>query len=73
MKAGFGSVDPGERRLHYSGGELLLQVPYVAAVVESTLGRQHEAGLAELKTLATRPGAALGFTVHKATAEAIGT
>ena len=70
VEARFGSVDPGERRLHYSGGELFRQLPYVAAVVESTLGTQHEAGLAELKTLATRPGAALGFTVYKTTAEA---
>lgn len=72
VEAGFGSVDPGERRLSYSGDELLREVPYVAAVVESTLERHlspgHEAGLAELKALSTAPGASLGFTVHKATA-----
>jgi ubiquinone/menaquinone biosynthesis C-methylase UbiE len=77
VEAGFGSVDPGERRLHYSADGLLRQVPYVAAVVESTLatllgaGRasgQLEAGLAELKALSSTPDAALGWIVHKATA-----
>lgn len=72
--AGFRSVDPGERRLEYSGASLARQVPYVAAVVESTLaGRdvdaaQLEAGLADLHALATTPGAAMGWTVGKATA-----
>jgi ubiquinone/menaquinone biosynthesis C-methylase UbiE len=72
VEAGFRAVDPGERRLRYSGDELLREVPYVAAVVQSTLETPlspgHEAGLAELKALSTRPGASLGFTVHKATA-----
>jgi ubiquinone/menaquinone biosynthesis C-methylase UbiE len=72
VEAGFRSVDPGERGLSYSGDELLREVPYVAAVVESTLetprSPEHEAGLAELKALSTTVEASLGFTVHKATA-----
>jgi ubiquinone/menaquinone biosynthesis C-methylase UbiE len=73
-EAGFRSVDPGERRLEYAGASLTRQVPYVAAVVESTLaGREdaraeRETGLAELHDLATTPGAAMGWTVSKATA-----
>jgi hypothetical protein len=76
VEAGFGSVDPGERRLAYSGDDLVRQVPYVAAVVESTLPSLGgtpdarvlplEAGLADLRALPATPGAALGWTVHKA-------
>jgi ubiquinone/menaquinone biosynthesis C-methylase UbiE len=71
--AGFRSVDPGVRRLEYSGESLARQLPYVAAVVESTLGEREDArsaldaGLRELRDLATRPGAAMGWTVAKAT------
>jgi hypothetical protein len=36
VEAGFAAVDPGERRLANSGA-LTRQVPYVVAVVESTL------------------------------------
>jgi hypothetical protein len=77
VEAGFGSVDPGERRFHYSADGVLRQVPYVAGVVESTLGtlldaggtsEQLEAGLAELKALSRTPDAALGWIIHKATA-----
>jgi ubiquinone/menaquinone biosynthesis C-methylase UbiE len=74
FEAGFGSIDPGERRLRYVGDDLLREVPYVVAVVESTLETPgnspgNEAGLAELKALSSRRGAALGFTVHKARAK----
>jgi ubiquinone/menaquinone biosynthesis C-methylase UbiE len=77
-EAGFASVEPGERQLHYSGDELVRQVPYVAAVVESTLPQlaqmpdasaaQLAAGLAGLRALPQTPGAALGWDVHKANA-----
>jgi ubiquinone/menaquinone biosynthesis C-methylase UbiE len=75
-EAGFASVDPGERRLAYAGDDLARQVPYVAAVVESTLpalaempdapASQRDAGLADLRSLPTKPGAAVGWIVHKA-------
>jgi ubiquinone/menaquinone biosynthesis C-methylase UbiE len=78
VEAGFGSVDPGERRLAYSGDELARQVPYVAAVVESTLAAlvetqaaslsRLEAGLSDLRALAARPDAVLGWVVYKANA-----
>jgi ubiquinone/menaquinone biosynthesis C-methylase UbiE len=76
VKAGFASIDPGERRLAYSGDELARQVPYVAAVVESTLpalvempdtsASLLEAGLADLRALPATPDAAMGWVVHKA-------
>jgi ubiquinone/menaquinone biosynthesis C-methylase UbiE len=67
-EAGFGSVDPGERRLEYSGDGLARQIPYVASVIESTLSGDPrlEAGLAALRALLDRPNAAMGWTVHKA-------
>jgi hypothetical protein len=36
-EAGFRSIAPGERRLSFSGPDLARQLPYVIAVVESTL------------------------------------
>jgi ubiquinone/menaquinone biosynthesis C-methylase UbiE len=78
VEAGFTSVDPGEVRLTYAGKELTRQVPYVAAVVESTLpvlaqpgkafGSQLEVGFAELRSLPNTPNATLGWVVHKAKA-----
>ena len=78
VQAGFTSVDPGEIRLAYSGEDLTRQVPYVVAVVESTLptlaqtsgksAPQLEAGFSELRALPTTPNAALGWVVHKAKA-----
>jgi ubiquinone/menaquinone biosynthesis C-methylase UbiE len=69
-EAGFASVDPGERKLSYSGAELARQVPYVSAVVEATLADTgdpaFEPGLAALRALPATPGAALGWDVHKA-------
>jgi ubiquinone/menaquinone biosynthesis C-methylase UbiE len=77
-EAGFAGVVPGERRLGYSGDELGRQAAYAASVIESTLpaltetsdatAAQLEAGLAELRALATIPDAALGWVVHKAKA-----
>ncbi len=77
-QAGFTSVDPGQRRLASSGDDLARQVPYVAAVVESTLpalvqmpdasASRLDAGLADLRALPEQPNAALGWVVHKANA-----
>jgi ubiquinone/menaquinone biosynthesis C-methylase UbiE len=71
-EAGFSAVDPGERRLAYSGAALARQLPYVAAVVESTLteplsGRL-AAGVAELRAFESRPAAEMGWVVHKSRA-----
>jgi ubiquinone/menaquinone biosynthesis C-methylase UbiE len=78
VEAGFTSVDPGEVRLAYAGKELTRQVPYVAAVVESTLPilaqaggasvSQLEAGFAQLRAVPNTPNATLGWVVHKAKA-----
>lgn len=67
-EAGFASVDPGERRLEYSGDGLARQIPYVASVIDSTLpGRPELAnGIAALRALDGMPDAVLGWTVHKA-------
>jgi ubiquinone/menaquinone biosynthesis C-methylase UbiE len=77
-EAGFASVDPGERRLAYSGNGLARQVPYVADVIESTvpsLAREPgasasrlEEGVAHLRALPGTPDAALGWVVHKSEA-----
>jgi len=77
-EAGFASVDPGERRLAYSGDDLARQVPYVAAVVESILpglvqmpdasASRLDAGLADMRALPATPNAVLGWVVHKANA-----
>jgi ubiquinone/menaquinone biosynthesis C-methylase UbiE len=70
-EAGFATVDPGERRVHYEGEALARQAPYVANVIESTLpGRTPflEAGVEHLRSLTDVPGAAIGWVVHKAQA-----
>jgi SAM-dependent methyltransferase len=78
IAAGFGAVDPGERRLLYTGPGLARQLPYLIAVVESTLAElaaashateaQLQTGVADVRALGATPGAALGRTVHKAKA-----
>jgi len=78
LEAGFGSVDPGRRRLVYSGADLCRQVSYVADVIESTLrptvassndsGSQMQAGLVDLRALPVTRGSALGWDLYKATA-----
>ncbi len=75
-EAGFSRVDPGERKLRYTGDGLARQVPYVADVVQATLpdlvrleGSSAvllEQGLADIRALPEQPGAAMGWTVHKA-------
>jgi ubiquinone/menaquinone biosynthesis C-methylase UbiE len=71
-EAGFSSVDPGTRKLSYSGSGLARQAPYVAEVVEATVPDGSvpavQAGLDELRALPGTPGASIGWTVHKATA-----
>jgi ubiquinone/menaquinone biosynthesis C-methylase UbiE len=78
VEAGFMRLDPGERRLAWSGDELARQADYAAAVVESTLsalaGASNataatlEAGVTALRALPETPGAAIGWVVHKSTA-----
>jgi ubiquinone/menaquinone biosynthesis C-methylase UbiE len=77
-EAAFRSIDPGELRLDYSGDDLARQIPYVAAVIASTLAAlvempdalasRLESGLGDLRALSTTPDAALGWVVHKANA-----
>jgi ubiquinone/menaquinone biosynthesis C-methylase UbiE len=79
-EAGFFEVDPGERRLAFSGDELARQADYAASVVESTLAAlaetsqaaatELEAGVAALRALPTIPDAGFGWILHKATATA---
>jgi hypothetical protein len=78
IDACFDCVDPGERRLAYTGVELGRQLPYVTAVFESTLAEfaaasdateeRLRAGVADLRALGATPRASLGWTVHKAKA-----
>jgi hypothetical protein len=74
-EAGFRSIAPGERRLSFSGPDLARQLPYVIAVVESTLADLAAAseateaalrrGVTDLRALGAIPGAAFGFVAHK--------
>jgi ubiquinone/menaquinone biosynthesis C-methylase UbiE len=78
IEAGFRTVEPGERRLTYTGAALARQLPYVTAVMDSTLAELaaasdvHEAelraGVADLRALGSIPDASLAWTVHKARA-----
>jgi ubiquinone/menaquinone biosynthesis C-methylase UbiE len=78
VEAGFSTIDPGERRLMYSGTGLARQLPYVIAVVESTLAQIAAAsdvadarlrtGVADLRSLEATPAAALAWTAYKASA-----
>jgi ubiquinone/menaquinone biosynthesis C-methylase UbiE len=75
-EAGFGEVDPGERRVWWEGAELERQANYAADVMESALGamvelpgapgeQQLRRGLAELRGLVDQPDSGLGWTIHK--------
>jgi ubiquinone/menaquinone biosynthesis C-methylase UbiE len=76
--AGFSRVDEGERDMRFQGAELEAQVSYVADVVESAMrgpaappgATTHElrVGVDDLRRLASRPGASIGWTFHKSTA-----
>jgi hypothetical protein len=75
-EAGFGEINPGDRRAWWQGAELEHQANYAADVMESALGamvelpgapgkQQLRRGLADLRALADQPGAGLGWTIHK--------
>jgi SAM-dependent methyltransferase len=76
--AGFRDVHEGERTFRWQGEELAGQASYAADVIESALpslaqlpGAAEEelrAGLTDLRSLPSHPGAELGWVVHKSTA-----
>jgi SAM-dependent methyltransferase len=76
--AGFREVAEGERTFWWQDEDLSAQARYAADVVESALGtltrlpgvaeEELRAGLDDLRNLARRPGAGLGWVVHKSTA-----
>ncbi len=77
-EAGFREVDEGERPFRWQGDDLVSQANYAADVMESALPAlaqlpgvakdELRAGLKDLRNLAGRPGAGLGWVVHKSTA-----
>ena len=76
--AGFREVDEGERPFWWQGEELARQARYAADVMESALDaparvpgvaeEELRAGLEDMRNLTDRPGAGLGWVVHKSTA-----
>jgi ubiquinone/menaquinone biosynthesis C-methylase UbiE len=75
-EAGFGEIDPGERRVWWEGAELARQANYAADVMESALAamvelpgapseQQLRRGLADLRGLVDQPGSGLGWIIHK--------
>jgi ubiquinone/menaquinone biosynthesis C-methylase UbiE len=79
-EAGFVDIDEGERVCLFKDQDLDKQANYAADVMESALDALAElpgasepelrAGLADLRTLPRRPGASLGWVIHKSTASA---
>jgi SAM-dependent methyltransferase len=77
-EAGFRDVDEGERAYWWQADDLAVQAHYAADVMESALDalaqlpgsdeRELRAGLRDLRALVDRPGAGLGWVVHKSTA-----
>jgi SAM-dependent methyltransferase len=77
-EAGFGEVGEGERSFWWQGEDLYGQANYAADVMESALDAliqlpsvtedELRAGLEDLRDLPSRPGAGLGWVVHKSTA-----
>ena len=77
-EAGFREVDEGERTYWWQDEDLANQSNYAADVVESALDalvqlpgageEELREGLADLRNLASHPGAGLGWTLHKSTA-----
>jgi ubiquinone/menaquinone biosynthesis C-methylase UbiE len=77
-EAGFKEVDEGERPFWWQEEDLSSQVSYAADVLESALDalvqlpgvveQELRAGLQDLRNLAAKPGAGLGWVVHKSTA-----
>ena len=77
-EVGFHDIDPGEHSFWWHGEDLAAEASYAADVMESALpslaqlpGTDEEelrAGLEDLRSLPSRPGAGLGWVVHKSTA-----
>jgi SAM-dependent methyltransferase len=77
-EVGFNQVDEGERTFWWQDEELAGQARYAADVMESALDAiaqlpgvsedRLRAGLKDLRTLPSRPGAGLGWVLHKSTA-----
>jgi hypothetical protein len=77
-EAGFHDIDPGARPFWWQGEDLAAQASYAADVMESALpslaqlpGTDEEelhAGLEDLRSFPSRPGAGLGWDVHRSTA-----
>lgn len=75
--SGFEDVVEGERPFTWRDEDLARQATYAAEVIESALGalvalpgtdeEQLRIGLDDLRSLAGRPGASLGWVVHKST------
>lgn len=77
-EAGFRAIDEGKRTFWWQDEDLVSQARYAAEVMESALAADTElpdssaeelrAGLEDLRTLPRRPGAGLGWVMHKSTA-----
>jgi ubiquinone/menaquinone biosynthesis C-methylase UbiE len=77
-EAGFREIDEGERTFWWRDEDMATQALYAADVVESALDAlaqlpgasedELRAGLEDLRGLPTKPGAGLGWTLHKSTA-----
>jgi ubiquinone/menaquinone biosynthesis C-methylase UbiE len=77
-QAGFRQVEEGKRTFWWQNEELAGQARYAADVMESALEAlvqqrgvsedELRAGLDDLRTLPSRPGAGLGWVLHKSTA-----
>jgi ubiquinone/menaquinone biosynthesis C-methylase UbiE len=69
-EAGFRDVDEGERTFWWQGEDLSGQASYAADVMESALADEEamRSGLEDLRSLASHPGAGLGWVLHKSTA-----
>jgi ubiquinone/menaquinone biosynthesis C-methylase UbiE len=77
-EAGFREIDAGERTYWWQEDDLATQARYAADVMESAFdaiaqlpGVDEEGlreGLTDLRSLPSRPGAGLGWTLHKSTA-----
>jgi SAM-dependent methyltransferase len=76
-EAGFRDVDEGERPYWWQEDDLAVQASYASDVIESALPavaqlpgadeQELRAGLEDLCTLPDKPGAGLGWVVHKST------
>jgi ubiquinone/menaquinone biosynthesis C-methylase UbiE len=77
-EAGFREIDPGARTYWWQDEDLAVQASYAADVLESAVealarlpGATEEelrAGLEDLRALPRKPGAGLGWTLHKSAA-----